>query len=102
MKEELKRLENNALIELSKAKNKDEVDKIRVKYLGRKIGLITLLSKKVSKIPIEERSGIGTLLRNARKKVEEEIGKSVPEQEQVGTKKTSIQQHREENLNQVI
>src|SRR3990167_5883428 len=87
MKEELKRLENNALIELSKAKNKDEVDKIRVKYLGRRIGLITLLSKKVSKIPIEERSGIGTLLRNARKKVEEEIGKSVPEQEQVGTKK---------------
>src|SRR3989304_3877979 len=57
MKEELKRLENNALMELSKAKNKDEVDKIRVKYLGRKIGLITLLSKKVSKIPIEEKLG---------------------------------------------
>ena len=62
MKESIRQIEEAALAEIaSSANNKEGLEAIRVKYLGRR-GLITELFKKMSEVPPEEKGEIGRLI----------------------------------------
>jgi len=62
MKEQLKKLEEEALKEIESAgSGKDLIEAIRVKYVGRK-GLITEIFKKINAVPPDERPEIGKII----------------------------------------
>lgn len=61
MKEKIKEIEQGALAEIASSKDRDSIEKIRVKYLGRK-GLVTELFKKMGEARPEERAGLGQLV----------------------------------------
>ena len=61
MKEKIKEIERSALAEIASSKNSDSIEKMRVKYLGRK-GLVTELFKKMGEARPEERAGLGQLI----------------------------------------
>ncbi len=58
MKQELDRLQNEAVISLSQASTEREISEIRVKYLGKK-GSITQILKSLGTLPESERRDIG-------------------------------------------
>ncbi|MBU2632488.1 phenylalanine--tRNA ligase subunit alpha, partial [Patescibacteria group bacterium] len=60
MEEELIGIKNSAFSLILEAKDKEEVEQIRIQFLGRN-GKLTALLKKISKLPIEKRPEIGTL-----------------------------------------
>lgn len=68
MKEKIKEIENSALAEIGAATDPDAVEKLRIKYLGRK-GAITELFKKMGNVPPEERSGLGRLVNSLKETV---------------------------------
>lgn len=61
MKEKIKEIEQGALAEIASSKDRDSIEKIRIKYLGRK-GLVTELFKKMGEARPEERAGLGQLI----------------------------------------
>lgn len=61
MRDRIKELEQNALQEIGSASGIEAVDKLRIKYLGRK-GLITELFKNMSQIPPAEKGETGALI----------------------------------------
>ena len=58
MKEELDRLQNEAVISLSQASTEKEISEIRIKYLGKK-GSITQILKSLGTLPESERRDMG-------------------------------------------
>ena len=60
MKKQLLELEKSALKALEKAEDPSELEKIRVKYLGKK-GQVTLIMKTVGGLPKSERPEVGKL-----------------------------------------
>ncbi|MDD5496716.1 MAG: phenylalanine--tRNA ligase subunit alpha, partial [Candidatus Omnitrophica bacterium] len=61
MKDELKRIEEAALAEITSAQDGDTLEKIRVKYIGRK-GVLTEIFKRISEVPVSDRPEIGKLI----------------------------------------
>jgi phenylalanyl-tRNA synthetase alpha chain len=61
MKDELRKIRDEALAEASSSQDAAAVEKIRVKYLGRK-GILTGMFKKMAGLPAEEKPGIGSLI----------------------------------------
>ena len=59
--------------EIEAASSLDDLEKARVKYLGKK-GLITDLKKNISKLPKEEKPMAGKLINENSKKIEEALG----------------------------
>jgi len=70
---ELEDIKNRALAEIESALDKSELDKSRVKYLGRKNGEITVLLKSLPDLPLEERRESGPLVQRLKKEIEEAI-----------------------------
>jgi phenylalanyl-tRNA synthetase alpha chain len=58
LKEELDRLQNEAVISLSQASTEKEISEIRIKYLGKK-GSITQILKSLGTLPESERRDMG-------------------------------------------
>jgi len=58
MIDDLQQLEKNALAELKKAKNEDQAQAVRTKYLGRK-GLLTGLLRNIAQVPDAEKPLFG-------------------------------------------
>ena len=58
--------------ELRRASSAEEIEKIRVKYFGKK-GLITLGLKSLKELPLEERKRVGAKLNAIKKQYEQEI-----------------------------
>ena len=61
MKEDIRRIGNEALEEIGAASSPDMLEKVRIKYLGRK-GSITELFQKISSVPADERPAVGVLI----------------------------------------
>jgi phenylalanyl-tRNA synthetase alpha chain len=61
MREKIKEIEVNALAEIAQAADADSVEKLRIKYLGRK-GLITELFKRMGEVAAAEKGEIGQLI----------------------------------------
>lgn len=72
MNEKLQELENNIITSLSSSNSKEDIENIRVKYLGKK-GEITAILKTLGQIDADERREVGMLVNNLRQKIELEI-----------------------------
>ena len=60
MKKELEELQKKASAELTSAKNREEIQAIKNKYIGRK-GLLTQILRTLKDVPSEERPALGQL-----------------------------------------
>lgn len=74
MEEQLKRLEENSVLEISNAQNKQELYDLKVKYLGKK-GELTNILKGMKDLSKEERPVIGALANNVRDDLEKIFSK---------------------------
>lgn len=72
MKEEIKKIEENAITELNNCNELKELEELRVKYLGKK-GELTALLKMMGSLSKEERPVIGSLVNKVRDVLEETI-----------------------------
>lgn len=65
MREEIQNLKNEALAQIMEAKGAEELEEIRVAYLGRS-GKLTKLIKEIKGLRIDEKKEIGRLINEAR------------------------------------
>ncbi|HID56970.1 TPA: phenylalanine--tRNA ligase subunit alpha, partial [Candidatus Poribacteria bacterium] len=72
MERELKELEREIIAKLKTVENLDELEAIRVSYLGRK-GKLTNLLKGMSKLPPDQRPIIGRLANQVRSNINEAL-----------------------------
>lgn len=72
LEDTLKEIEKNAKNEIENAVDLDEIEKIRIKYLGKK-GEITNVLKQLSKIPSDQRPIIGSIANDIREKIDEKV-----------------------------
>ena len=93
MKLELDKIKEDAKSLLMNIKNKEELEKIRIEYLGKK-GKLTKILREMGKLPPEERPFIGQLANDIRKELEvsiEEAEKRIKEKgKQIILKKEKI------------
>ena len=78
MKEEIKKIKENSLKEISSCQNEKELNEIRVKYLGKK-GELTTVLRGMGALTPEERPIIGSLVNQIRDELEELISKKEKE-----------------------
>ena len=78
MKQELEAIRQRAISELEAAKGQQELETLRVKYLGKK-GEVTAILKKMGSLSAEERPVIGQLANEVRTMIEDEITKRAAE-----------------------
>ena len=72
MQEKIKQIEELATKELQNAKDLNILNELRVKYLGKK-GELTSILRSMGSLPQEERPIIGELVNKTRDKIEEKI-----------------------------
>lgn len=72
MKEKLQNLQKLSLDEIQKASTIDEVESLRIKYLGKK-GELTAVLKEMGKLSSEERPVIGKIANEVREALEESL-----------------------------
>lgn len=65
MREEILGLKNQAIAQMSVAKSADELEQLRIDYLGRS-GKLTELFKKIKNVPPEEKKLTGALINDAK------------------------------------
>ena len=78
MKQELEAIRQRAISELEAAKGQQELETLRVKYLGKK-GEVTAILKKMGGLSAEERPVIGQLANEVRTMIEDKITKRAAE-----------------------
>lgn len=78
MEEKLKELLKNASSMIEDADNRQALDQIRVKILGKK-GELTLLKRNIAKLPKEEKPIFGKLINEYSKDIEELLAKRIDE-----------------------
>ena len=72
MKEQIENLKNQALEEIAKSESSKELNDLRVKYLGKK-GELTSILRGMGELSPEERPKMGALVNSAKQEVENEI-----------------------------
>ena len=72
MKEQIENLKNQALEEIAKSESSKELNDLRVKYLGKK-GELTSILRGMGELSPEERPEMGALVNSAKQEVENEI-----------------------------
>lgn len=75
---DIKNLKGQFNDELKKAESREDLEKLRVKYLGRK-GKLTEILKNIPKLPVEERKKVGADGNRLKNEIEEEISKTTNE-----------------------
>lgn len=65
MREEILSLKNQAIAQISNAKSTDDLEELRIAYLGRS-GKLTELFKNINKVPEEEKKLVGVLINEAK------------------------------------
>ncbi|OPJ55179.1 phenylalanine--tRNA ligase subunit alpha [Alkalithermobacter paradoxus] len=78
MKEQLLNIRENALAEITRCTNIDEIENVRVKYLGKK-GEVTSILKGMGKLSQEERPLIGKIVNEVREELEDKISQKKEE-----------------------
>ena len=89
--DDLKEVQREALEELAKVNKTKDLEEIRVKYLGRK-GAITSLLKNLNQVPAESRPTLGKLANDVKNQVE---GILKNRTEEIGTGRGSEKKRRE-------
>ena len=72
MKEQIAKIKENALAEISNSKTLQELENVRVKYLGKK-GELTAVLKGMKDLSPEERPVIGSIVNEVRDNLESKI-----------------------------
>lgn len=72
MQEKIQNIKNEALAQIMEAKNRSELEKLRISYLGRN-GKIQEIFKKLKNIKLEEKKHVGNLANEAKKAIENVI-----------------------------
>lgn len=72
MEKEIMNLKNNAVSLILEAKNADDLDEIKLQFLGRS-GSVTLLMKEIAQLPKEQRPELGKLANEVKNIIEESI-----------------------------
>ncbi len=72
MKESLESLRGEIAARVGRFSNEQEIDQLRVEYLGRK-GKLTLMLRSLKEVPVEERPKLGNQLNRLRSYLEEQI-----------------------------
>ena len=72
MKEQIENLKNQALEEIAKSESSKELNDLKVKYLGKK-GELTSILRGMGELSPEERPKMGALVNSAKQEVENEI-----------------------------
>ena len=72
MLDSLKKIKIDAMEELDRAKDLNEIEEIRIKYLGKK-GVLTQLLRGMGKLSEEERPAVGKLANEVRDFLEKQI-----------------------------
>jgi len=72
----IEEIKKSAFQKLETAKNLDDLEKIRIKYLGRK-GELTEVLRSLKDLPLEERRKIGPLAQKLKKELEELFQKKI-------------------------
>lgn len=70
MKQQLEKIKNEAMAEIAKAESKQDIDSLKVKYLGKK-GKLTEILKQMGTLSSEERPKIGKLANDIRASIEQ-------------------------------
>lgn len=78
MKQQLEKIRNDANVEISKANSKQDIDLLKVKYLGRK-GELTEILKQMKTLSDDERPKIGKLANDIRSSIEQAFNFKVEE-----------------------
>ena len=73
MKQQLELIRESAKNALETVKNNQDIENVRIRYLGKK-GELTSILKKMGKLTSEERPIIGKLANDVRSFIEEKIG----------------------------
>jgi len=72
MKDELIRIKEEAISDINGANRLDDLENVRIKYLGKK-GKLTLILREMGKLPKEERPVVGRLANEVRQEIEKEL-----------------------------
>lgn len=75
MDEQIEKIRDEALSALEKASSEDEVEKLSIRYLGRK-GLVTQYLRNISSLPEEQRPEAGKKANQAKKAIEKAVKKA--------------------------
>ena len=75
MKDKIERIGKNLREKINKADLLEQLDKIKVEFLGRKKGEITLLLKQIPKFSTEQKSQVGSLINQLKKEAEQLLNK---------------------------
>lgn len=78
MKDKLKAITDSALAQVQDSNKLDELNNIRVKYLGKK-GELTSILKSMKEVPKEDRPAIGQMVNEARTSIEKGIQEKTKE-----------------------
>ncbi|MCI5972532.1 MAG: phenylalanine--tRNA ligase subunit alpha [Anaerococcus sp.] len=98
MEENLTKVLETFKNEIESAKSLDDLEKLRIKYLGKK-GEITDLKKSIAKLPNEEKPAAGKLINKTSKEIEEKLAlkneeiKKVLLEEKVKAEKIDVTAH---------
>lgn len=76
MEENIEKIQQNVLAEIDSAFDKEELENISIKYLGRK-GILTQFLRGISKLPVEERPLAGKLANILKNKIDKAIKAAV-------------------------
>src|SRR6056297_4256190 len=82
MEKKLQKIQKNAIKEINNFETKEDIERIRVKYLGKK-GELTLLLREMGSLPKEKRPIIGKMANEVREILEKNIEKKKYEIENV-------------------
>ncbi len=82
MKEKLKAIVNDALAQVQDSDKLEELNNIRVKVLGKK-GQLTSILKSMKDIPKEDRPAVGQMVNEARTSIEEKLAQKTSEFEKL-------------------
>ncbi len=73
---DLREVQKEALEKLAKANKKEDLEDIRVRYLGRK-GMVTSFLKNLNQVPLESRPALGKLANEVKNQVEAVLAKRI-------------------------
>ncbi len=76
MEDELKKIKNEALEKIGKCSALENLNDVRVNYLGKK-GELTALLKSMKDVPPEERPKVGQMVNDTRNEIESALGEAI-------------------------
>jgi len=91
LKEKLNQLKSDALTDLSKAQSLDELNELKIKFLGKK-GQLTQILRGMTSIPPEERPVIGQMANEIKEYLENEFTQKTTQLKQVLREQKLVQE----------